>query len=72
MTKAAFPTLLYVTLERDEDESETLRAAFDPEDCSGEIAVYELKSLGRNESRFVEDDNRHTLEQQRRFVEAGQ
>jgi hypothetical protein len=51
----AFPPTIYVALRPDDDESEALDCAFAPEDLEGQgpIAVYELKSIGQMERRFV-------------------
>jgi len=49
-----FPAKVYITLEKGEGDTETLRVAFDPGDCDGEgsIAVYELRAT--LERQFVE------------------
>jgi hypothetical protein len=54
VTAPAFPPRVYVTLETDGD-AEGLAVAFFAEDCDAQpIGVYELVSVGRNETRFVE------------------
>lgn len=74
----AFPSQIFVTLNSDNQNSETLEAAFFPEDCEeGQVAVYELRSVGKLERRFVHQDREYvgsgsTLEQQRAYSEVGQ
>jgi len=55
MKAPEFPPRVYVTLAPDGKGAEELAVAFAPEDCEGVIGVYELVSVGQNETRFVEE-----------------
>lgn len=67
-----FPGRIYVVCQKDDDGAETLLVGYAAEDWAHTelahepIAVYELKSVGRNESRFVEDSRAESSEQPHR------